>query len=238
MAHIRIVLVEPQYTGNIGSVARIMKNFGFNDLILINPPIIDIESKKMAMHAYDILENTKIYDKIEDIIYDSDYVVGTTSIVGGRSYIRKPYFTPERLKMVLKDKEGTVSILFGREDNGLSNDELKICDAILNIPSSSDYLALNLAQSVGIILYEMYNIEKIASKEKKEYFPDRKDLIYFEEHTLRLLNRINFPKTDKEKTVLMMKRILETANIGRREIKHIRGILSAIEKNLIEKKDD
>lgn len=232
MTHIRIVLVEPRYTGNIGSIARIMKNFGFDDLALINPPVLDIDSIKMAMHASDILESAKIYDKIKDAIDESDYVVGTTSVVGGRSYVRKLYLTPDRLKMILKDKEGIVSILFGREDNGLSNEELKLCDAVLNIPSSSDYLALNLAQSVGIILYELYSIEK--NDKEMDYFPDKDDLIYLEDHLLRLLYKINFPKIDKEKTVLMIKRILETAGAGRNEIQHIRGILSAIEKKIDE----
>ncbi|BDC35507.1 MAG: RNA methyltransferase [Candidatus Methanoliparum thermophilum] len=235
MVYIRIVLVEPRYAGNIGSIARIMKNFGFNDLILIKPPVINLESKKMAMHASDILENAKIYDSINDVIDNSDYVIGTTSVVGGRSNVRRLYITPKDLKTILKYKKDIVSILFGREDNGLSNEELKLCDAVLNIPSSSDYLALNLAQSVGIILYELYTSEKNVIN--KKYFPDRNDLIYFEEHLLRLLYRINFPKTDKEKTVLMIKRILATAGVGSREIKHIRGILSAIEKKIDEKEE-
>lgn len=232
MVHIQVVLVEPLYSGNIGSIARIMKNFGFDDLVLINPPKIDLESKKMAMHALDILENARIYDKIQCVIDNSDYVVGTTSIVGGRSYVRTPYLTPERLKMIVKDKEGVVSILFGREDSGLSNEELKLCDVILNIPSSSDYLALNLAQSVGIILYELYTAKIMNNNTEKECFPDRKDLIYLEDHLLRLLYKINFPKNDKYKTVLMIKRILETSGAGRREIQHIRGILSAIEEKI------
>lgn len=189
----------------------------------------------MAMHASDILENAKIYDSINDVIDNSDYVIGTTSVVGGRSNVRRLYITPKDLKTILKYKKDIVSILFGREDNGLSNEELKLCDAVLNIPSSSDYLALNLAQSVGIILYELYTSEKNVIN--KKYFPDRNDLIYFEEHLLRLLYRINFPKTDKEKTVLMIKRILATAGVGSREIKHIRGILSAIEKKIDEKEE-
>ena len=229
MSQIKVVLVEPIYSGNVGSVARVMKNFGFGDLILINPPTIDIEAKKMAARAQDVLNNALIYDHLEDLLDEFNYVIGTTRIVGGKSYVREPFLTPKRLKELIEGKRGAILIVFGREDNGLTNDELKRCDVIVNIPSSPDYPTLNISQSVGIILYELFDLDP---NEGDTEIPSREEMAHLDEHILRVLNEIEFPRFNRAKTALMLKRILEASGAGRKEIRSIRGILSAVEKKI------
>jgi rRNA methylase len=110
----------------------------------------------------------------------------------------------------------------------LTNDELKRCDVIVNIPSSPDYPTLNISQSVGIILYELFDLDNEGDTE----IPSREEMAHLDEHILRVLNEIEFPRFNREKTALMLKRILEASGAGRKEIRSIRGILSAVEKKI------
>lgn len=158
MPEFSIILVEPIYPGNIGSVARVMKNFGFKELVLINPPEIAGEARAMAMHARDVLENAKIAGDFDELKDDYDFLVATSAVIGtDRNPLRTPIF-PWQLKSSL-DLDGKIGIVFGREDKGLLNKELKKCDLFVTIPAHHEYPTLNLAQSVAIILYEIYRLE-------------------------------------------------------------------------------
>ena len=154
MAEFALVLVEPKYDGNIGSVARVMKNFGFGRLVLVNPPRIGKEARKNAMHALDVLLSAEKFKTLSEVKKEFDFLVATSAIVAGnRNALRIPV-TPEALENAV-DAEGSVGVVFGREDHGLRNEEILLCDMIVNIPSNPDYPTLNVAQSVGVILYEL-----------------------------------------------------------------------------------
>ena len=151
---IHVVLMEPEHPANIGAVARIMKNFGFKKLVLVNPKCnINEDSHNLAKNAQDVLNNAKIANSIEGF----DYVIGTTAIIGNDYNIPRTPLSPKELAEKLSQvKEKQIALLFGRESAGLSNEEIKDCDFIVNIPSANDYTTLNLSHAVGVLLYEIF----------------------------------------------------------------------------------
>ncbi len=162
MPEFSVILVEPIYPGNIGSVARVMKNFGFKELILINPPEITGDARAMAMHAQEILKNAKIYKKFSYIKQDFDFLIATSAIIASdKNPLRTPVF-PGQLRSSV-DLQGKIGIVFGREDKGLSNEEIEQCDLFITIPANPEYPTLNLAQSAAIILYEIHKFTGEAS---------------------------------------------------------------------------
>ena len=154
MVEFFVVLVGPKYQGNIGSVARLMKNFGFTNLVLVNPPKLEGEARAMAMHGIDILKGAEVVKNFNKLKGKFDFLVATSAVIAGDSNAMRSPVTPDELGNSL-DLDGKVGILFGREDTGLSNDEIKECDMLVTIPASDEYPTLNLSQSVAIILYEL-----------------------------------------------------------------------------------
>ncbi len=153
---IRIVLVDPKGAFNIGSVARVMKNMGLSELALVDPvEFQNEEAYKACVGARDILDNALIFESLEDTIKETNLVVGTTRRDGK---LRRIFCSieelPERIFPVLK--EGKVSILFGREDSGLSNRETDLCNILVNIPSSKSFPSLNLSHAVAVVCYKLF----------------------------------------------------------------------------------
>ena len=139
---LRVVLVEPKYDGNIGSVARAMKNFGFENLVLVNPCSIDDFGRAMASHAKDLLERAQNVSTLEEALENTELVVGTTGKRMGneqrhlRLHLRVPCLSPKELAEKLEGKDGTIVLLLGREDCGLTDEELAICDMVVSIPKA------------------------------------------------------------------------------------------------------
>ncbi|MFP4654725.1 MAG: RNA methyltransferase [Methanohalobium sp.] len=226
---IKIVLVEPLYQGNVGSVARVMKNFGFYELVLVNPCKLKGEARAMSSHAREILENAKIINTFNEAINDVSLVVGTTGMTSSKDdeHIRTPAYTPSELKNKLEGKNGTVAILFGREDNGFTNDELKSCDMIIHIPANDEYSVMNISHSVAVILYELSSIQ---SGEKSLAEPFDMKLLY--EHLKELLEQIEYPAHKKDKTLLMFRRVFGRAQLTNREVQTLRGVLRIIQRRM------
>ena len=226
---VRVVLVEPLYQGNVGSVTRVMKNFGFSDLVLVNPCKLEGEARAMSSHARDILESAHITSSLTEAIEGANIVIGTTGITGSKIYehIRMPYYVPRELKAKLAGMNGTVAILFGREDQGFNNDELKACDMILTIPTSDIYPIMNLSHAVGIVLYEMSDIEA-GDRPLAEGF----DLGLLHEHLEELMEDIEYPAHKKDKTMLMFKRIFGRAQLIPREVQTLRGVIRRIQRKM------
>jgi len=224
--NVRVVLVEPKYEGNIGSAARVMKNFGFKELVLVKPPPLGEVCRAMASHAVDVLDNCETVDSFEDGVKNSNVVVGTTGITGKTDdeHVRMPFFTPEELGKKLQGKRGNVSLIFGREDAGLNNEEVKKCDMIVSIPTCAEYPVMNLSHAVAIILYEL---SEASSGEIELAGRDDLDRLY--EHFQCILDRIDYPKHKRDKTLLMLRRIFGRAMLTGREVQTFRGILRKIE---------
>jgi len=164
-----VVLVEPLYDGNVGSVARAMKNFGLSDLALVNPCRIDDFGLAMASHARDVLEGAAVYSRLEEALEQADLVVGTTGKRLDeaqhhlRLHLRVPCLSPAGLADRLQGKDGTVALLLGREDCGLNSDELALCDILVSIPTSPDYPVMNLSHSAAVLFYELYKTAAVGA---------------------------------------------------------------------------
>jgi TrmH family RNA methyltransferase len=229
----RVVLVEPKYEGNIGSIARVMKNFGFEELVIVKSPVLGDFARAMASHAFDVLEKAKMVDSFEEAIENCSLIVATTAVKSKSEFERKPVFTPEELRKKLEGKNGLIALLFGREDIGLTNRVIEKCDIVVSIPANPEYPVLNLAQAVGVILYELSKTEG----GKSELAPHRL-LEQFYAHVDQLLAEVEYPKHKKRKTMLMLRRICGRAELSEQEIFTFRGILRSIEWKLKHNKNN
>jgi tRNA/rRNA methyltransferase len=159
---ISVIFVEPESAGNIGSIARCMKNFGAHQLILVRPCSLD-GAWKMAMHAADILENARIVDTLSDAIQGIDTVIATTSETSG---VNREALTPKDITV-----KGNIGIVIGRESTGLTNKEIEQCDFVVSIPTVEEYSVLNAASACCILLYELQTCtpqKQSASRECKQ----------------------------------------------------------------------
>ncbi|MDY9925526.1 RNA methyltransferase [Methanosarcina sp.] len=226
---IRVVLVEPMYQGNVGSVARAMKNFGYSDLVLVNPCELEGQAKAMSSHARDVLEGARVTSTLEEAVKGADLLIGTTgtSSLKTGEHIRLPLYTAREFKEKIKEYSGTIAVLFGREDSGFRNDELKGFDMLITVPTSGIYPIMNLSHAVAIVLYELSELEG-GNKPLAEGF----DLKLLYGHLDELLEEIDYPAHKKDKTSLMLRRIFGRAGLTPREVQTLRGIIKKTERKM------
>lgn len=234
MPHIRIVLVEPLYEGNVGFAARVMKNFGFTDLILINPCTIGNEAKIRASHADDVLENATVMT-LDEVFATSHRVIATT---GSLSYsachpTRMPFYSPKELRDLIGDLEGTISILFGRENWGLSNEEVRRADIICTIPTSPIYPIINLSHAVGVICYELVNLPKAVIP-----LATVEEMNHLYEHIDQYLDLVDHPGFKRESTMTLIRRVLGRCNLTWRECSTIHGLLRRSEWHFVPSQEE
>jgi len=202
-----------------------MANFDFKKLILINPCKLDDECFSRAMHAQNILEDAKVFSSFEESVKNIDYLVATSSIetISDKKHLRNA-IEPENLYEKLFEIDGNIGLVFGREDYGLFNEEIAHCDVMLRIPTSSDYLSLNLSHAVALVLYPIFIKSKTDLKEKRIIGKVEKEKLYsfFSE----LLDLINYPEHKKEKTNVMFKRIMGRAIPSKWEYHTMMGVFS------------
>lgn len=221
MPDIDIVLVAPLYEGNVGFAARVMKNFGFSRLVLIDPCTLGNEAKARAAHARDVLDGAELCT-IEDVFARSTIVIATTGTVSKSvcHSMRMPFYSPKELRERLTDVEGRISILFGRENWGLNNEEVKRSDMICTIPTTEEYPILNLSHAVGVICYELSSLPlptySVASPA---------DMGYLYQHIDRYLDTVEHPAFKRENTLILIRRILGRAHLTTREASTLHGLL-------------
>ena len=142
---------------NVGSIARLCSNFDVNELRIISPKcdIFSLEAKKMALKGQRYIDNCKIFNSIEEAIFDFDLVLATCGRIDLSNDIECQ--SPEDISKWISSflEINNIGILFGREDRGLSNNELLYAHKILNIETSQNYTSLNLSHAVSIVLYEL-----------------------------------------------------------------------------------
>lgn len=167
--NISIVLLQPRYSENIGAAARAMRNMGIRSLVIVDPQNFDLsKALKLATHfASDIIENSKFYPDLKETLSPFNYVVGTTARLGGQRQVVRTPLTIAR-KLIPISVKNRIAILFGPEDKGLSNEDIRFCHALVNIPTA-EFSSLNLAQSVMILCYEIF----VAGGEVNEGFTPR-----------------------------------------------------------------
>ena len=199
--NLNIVLVEPNGPMNVGSIARLCSNFDINELRIVSPKcdIFSLEAKKMALKGQRYIDNCKIFNSIEQAIFDFDLVLATCGRIDLSNDIECQ--SPEDISKWISSflEINNIGILFGREDRGLSNNELLYAHKILNIETSQNYTSLNLSHAVSIVLYELTksstnNLEKdlrlfdlASSKQIYESFKEIEEMLiktgYLLEHT-------------------------------------------------------
>jgi len=164
--YMRVVLVEPEYEGNIGSIARLMKNFEFNELWLVRPKAkLGKIARAYAMHAQEILASAHVVDDIPKALKGVGYVVGTTAVSAKRpSNLKRTSVTPFEFAKIVASTSRRVALLFGSESTGLSNRILGSCDLTVTIPASSNYRTLNVANAAAIVFYELFRARRSAER--------------------------------------------------------------------------
>ncbi len=159
IAEVKIVLVEPAGPLNVGSVARAMKNFGFHQLVLVNPQCdpLGTEAKQMAVHAWDILQSAVSVATLPQALQGCRRAIATTGIA---HHWKAPLENPRAaLPWLLEEIGQPAALIFGREDRGLTNQELNYAQRFVRIPASCAYPSLNLAAAVAVCCYELAQTE-------------------------------------------------------------------------------
>ncbi|EKS7428341.1 TPA: tRNA/rRNA methyltransferase [Enterobacter cancerogenus] len=160
--HLSIVLVQPARAENIGAAARAMKTMGFTDLRIVGSVAhLEPATRWVAHGSGDIVDNITTYDTLADALHDISFTVATTA----RSRAKFHYYaTPEELVPLLREKSQWLThaaLVFGREDSGLTNDELALADVLTGVPMVADYPSLNLGQAVMVYCYQLASLMQI-----------------------------------------------------------------------------
>ncbi len=158
LSQCRVVLVRPQFAGNVGAAARVMRNMGLTDLVLVAPEadIHDRQARQLSTHGEEILDRARIVGEMGEAVADCVFVTATSARKGGL-FRRQSVAPPEVVATLLIEslRDGPVAIVFGPERTGLTDEEVTRCHHLIHIPTADDYTALNLAQAVAITLYEV-----------------------------------------------------------------------------------
>lgn len=158
LTNIRVVLVRPHYAGNLGATARVMRNFGLSDLVLVAPYCFttDAEARRMARAGLGVLDSARTVPELGDALSDCVYSFATSSLTAGLIRGGTTGATAERMPELLTAADaGPVALVFGPEPHGLSNEEIGRCNGMVHIPVDEEFGSLNLAQAVAICCYEL-----------------------------------------------------------------------------------
>jgi TrmH family RNA methyltransferase len=230
---IRIVLVGTTHPGNIGAVARAMKNMGVDDLALVNPRYFpDKEATARASGAEDLLDNATVTENLRDAISDCVYVAGASARARA---INWPCLEPRACaaKLLEESARGPVAAVFGPEKSGLSNEDLDHCDTLLTIPSNPDFSSLNLAMAVQVLTYELRAAQSAPTDAYTADAPlaTSAEFEHFYEHLERVLTDLRFLDPDNPRHLMRrLRRLFIRARPDQNEVNILRGILTAVER--------
>ena len=224
-----VVVVDAETPGNVGTIARAMKNFGLSELQLVNPPELheDGEAYGFAGHAReDVLPNAETVS-FESVV-ETYHTVGTTAITNddSRRHVRFPFKTPVEVRESLEAVDTRTALVFGREGTGLDNDELARLDEVCSIPASGAYPVLNLGQAATILLYELRTLT-VAETQLPDVERERADeaaIDRFYDFFGTFHRSVERRDHKREKTRVMMRRLLGRAHPTEREITTLTGI--------------
>jgi len=225
-----VVLVEPGNEGNVGAIARVMKNFDADDLALVRPCPIGAEARRRAMHGIHVLEAARVVETVEAAVEGADLIVGTSAIdTKSEKRFARIAARPRELAARIAPVEGTVALLFGREDFGLLDEEILRCDVLVTIPASKEYPVLNMSHAAAVVLYEAFSAtaaartRRIASGQEKETLHDAFDA---------LLTATNYPAHKRTRTRVMFRRLMGRAMPSRWEFSALMGVLERARKRI------
>lgn len=235
--NLRIVLVNTTHPGNIGAVARAMKNMGLSDLCLVAPKLFPHEEATWrASNAIDVLKGATVVDTLEQAIADCALVIGSSArersipwpLLDAREACAQAYAEAGRQR---------VALVFGREDRGLTNEELQKCQLHIHIPSNPEYSSLNVAMAVQVVAYELRVAHLGAARADAQPnamegwdlpFASGEDVERFFVHLEQTLSEMGFLKADAPKqTTARLRRMFQRTRLDTMEVSILRGILSS-----------
>jgi len=230
---IRVVLVDTSHPGNIGAVARAMKNMGLAELVLVRPrqfPHPDAVAR--ASGADDLLDRARVCASLPEALADCGLVLACTARERDH-YFRVLDVRDAAVRAVSEAAQAPVGIVFGPERSGLSNEDLAQAHALLRIPTGSDYAALNLAMAVQIVAYETLRARgaSVPASEREQPLasPERMEQLYV--HLETVMNEVDFRDRTQHGSNLMnrIRRFLQRAELDGNEVNILRGILTAVQ---------
>jgi len=240
-----VVLVQPEHSGNIGSISRVMENFDFDKLVIFNPiesvdKILNYETQGFAMHGKNILLNSEVIElnnqedhlkEFEAFLKSFDYVIATTARGKSYSNIRRLAIFPEDLKLPHSVNPLKIAILFGKESRGLTNEEIGLADILLRIPTSIKYSALNLSHACGIILYEIFKIINIISLGRGEHpvlIASRDDRLVLLKILKEIIKKLKIRRHKEDSVFFAFRNILGRSLISKKELSLTLGLFSKV----------
>jgi len=232
--NITIILNKPKYSGNIGSAARCLKNMEIERLCVVGHKDPDLKTmQQMATHvAADIVDNIQYHENLQEALADFHYIVGTTARMGSKS-AREPIIEPREMAMRFVDisQNNKIALVFGPEDRGLTNEELKYCHALVNIPTSDKLKSVNLSHAVMICCYEIF----VACSEPVKRFSPRlatsAELEAMYGHLRKMFLNIEFINYENpEYWMMFIRRFFSRIKLYSKEVRIIRGICRHVER--------
>ncbi len=228
-SEIAVAVVGAETPGNVGTIARAMKNFGCSELLLVDPPELDPEGEAYGFAGQareDVLPNAR--ELSLDELVTEYHTVGTTAITGedDRRPVRYPFRTPAELADSLEGVAADTAVVFGRERVGLTNDELARMDEVCSIPAADDYPVLNLGQAATVVLYELRPLTLDATQHPERHErADERSIEALAEGFDALLSAAGHPAEKRAKAGRLWRRLVGRAHPTGREVTTLRGVL-------------
>jgi TrmH family RNA methyltransferase len=231
---VRIVLVETSHPGNIGAVARAMKTMALDELVLVRPKHFPSdEATARAAGAHDVLGRARVHDTLDEAIADCGWVVGASARL---RTVALPIVDPRAAAVTIWQRlaANRVAVLFGPEQSGLTNEDLKRCQELVHIPANPEFSSLNLAMAVQVICYELRMAEPDRLPPERPVSESRlataAELEGLHEHLERLLTESKFLHPEHQRQVkLKLRRIFHKATLEDNELAILRGALTSLD---------
>ena len=226
---ISTILVRPRFPENIGSVARAMKNMGIHRLIVVDGcSPLHMNAYKLASGAEEILERAEEFPTLSEAISGMECVVGTTSRTGKE---RIPLLTPKELaiKLISISQENSIGLVFGSEKEGLTNEDLSLCQLYTRIPSSVSFPSLNLAQAVMVLCYELFQSSNTVP-ERDTRLASSEQVERMFEHMEKTLLDIGFLEAENMRRIMRtLRRLFGRSQMEERDVRILQGIWSQMD---------
>ena len=230
---VRIILVGTTHPGNIGAVARAMKNMGCRDLVLVNPRYFPHqEATARASGAEDVLESAHVVDSLDAALADCHFAAGASA----RSRaIEWPTLAPRECaeRLISESAGGNVAVVMGPEKSGLSNEDLDRCQVLLTIPTDPDFSSLNIAMAVQVVCYELRLATLDAAEAEEPEIPPAtlEEMEHFYSHLESVLEQTGFLNPDNPRTLMRrLRRLFIRSAPDQNEVNILRGILTSVER--------